>query len=44
VTAGEIRKAALDFLQSDRLSLALVSPLKSDKPLRKVLLGGERLA
>jgi predicted Zn-dependent peptidase len=40
VTASDIRNAALDFLQPDRLSLALVSPLRSEKPLRTLLLGG----
>ena len=37
VTAGEIRSAARDFFRSDRLNLALVSPIKSDKHLRKYL-------
>ncbi len=37
VTAGQIRSAARDFFRSDRLNLALVSPLKSDAGLAKLL-------
>jgi predicted Zn-dependent peptidase len=36
-TAGEIRAAARDFFRPDRLSLALVSPLKSDRGLDTLL-------
>jgi predicted Zn-dependent peptidase len=39
VTAGEVREAARDFLRPEHLNLALVSPLKSDRGLQK-LLGG----
>jgi predicted Zn-dependent peptidase len=39
VKAGEIRAAARDFFRPERLNLALVSPLKTDKGLRR-LLGG----
>ena len=37
VTASEIRGAARDFFRGERLSLALVSPLKSDGGLTKTL-------
>ncbi len=37
VTASEIRGAARDFFQGERLNLALVSPLKSDGGLTKTL-------
>ena len=36
-TAAQIRAAASDFFRADRLNLALVSPLKSDKHLRKAI-------
>ena len=36
-TAGQIRTVARDFFRADRLNLALVSPLKSDKHLSKVV-------
>jgi predicted Zn-dependent peptidase len=39
VGAGEIRAVARDFARPDRMSLALVSPLKSDRGLAR-LLGG----
>ncbi len=37
VNAGEIRSVARDFFRPERLNLALVSPLKSDKHLAKSL-------
>jgi predicted Zn-dependent peptidase len=37
VTAAEIRSVARDFFRPDRLNLALVSPLKSDRGLSKLL-------
>jgi predicted Zn-dependent peptidase len=37
VKAMEIRAAARDFFRPERLNLALVSPLKTDKGLQKVL-------
>ncbi len=37
VTAGEIRSAAREFFRPERLNLALVSPLKNDRPLRGIL-------
>jgi predicted Zn-dependent peptidase len=37
VTTKEIRAVANDFFQSDRMSLALVSPLKSDRGLGRLL-------
>ncbi len=37
VTAGEIRAAARDFFRPDRLNLALVSPLKNDRALKRLL-------
>ena len=37
VTAGEIRAAARDFFRPERLNLALVSPLKTDRGLRHLL-------
>lgn len=37
VTAAEIRAAARDFLRPERLNLALVSPLKSDRGLGRLL-------
>ena len=37
VTPGEIRAAARDFFRSDRLSLALVSPLKKADRVEKQL-------
>jgi predicted Zn-dependent peptidase len=37
VTSGEIRAVAQDFFKPDRLNLALVSPLKTDKYLAKSL-------
>ena len=38
VKAGEIRAVARDFFRPERLNLALVSPLKTDKGLQKMLL------
>jgi predicted Zn-dependent peptidase len=37
VTAGEIRAAARDFFRPERLNLALVSPLASDRAVAKIL-------
>ena len=37
VTAGEIRAVARDFFRPERLNLALVSPLASDRPVAKLL-------
>ena len=37
VTPGQIRAVARDFFRSERLSLALVSPLKSSNHLRRLL-------
>jgi predicted Zn-dependent peptidase len=37
VTPAQVTKVAQDFFQPDRLSLALVSPMKSTAPLRKRL-------
>jgi predicted Zn-dependent peptidase len=37
VTAGEIRARARDFFRPDRLNLALVSPLTSDKSVARIL-------
>jgi predicted Zn-dependent peptidase len=37
ITAGEIRRVAGDFFRSDRLNLALVSPLKEHRSLDKLL-------
>jgi predicted Zn-dependent peptidase len=37
VTAGQIRAVARDFLRSDRINLALVSPLKKEKGLSRLL-------
>ena len=37
VTAGEIRAVARDFLRPERMSLALVSPLKAADPLARLL-------
>jgi predicted Zn-dependent peptidase len=37
VRAGEIRAAARDFFRPDRLNLALVSPLKSDRAAARML-------
>lgn len=37
VRASEIRSAAQDFFRSERLNLALVSPLKTDKNLSRLL-------
>jgi predicted Zn-dependent peptidase len=37
VTAGEVRAAARDFFQADRISLALVSPLKNAGRLPRLL-------
>jgi predicted Zn-dependent peptidase len=37
VTAREIRNAARDFFRPERMSLALVSPMKSDKGLASLL-------
>ena len=37
VTAGEIRAAAGDFFRPERLNLALVSPLASDRAVAKLL-------
>ncbi len=37
ITAGEVRAVARDFFRSDRLNLALVSPLKSAASLAKTL-------
>lgn len=39
VKAMEIRAAARDFFRPERLNLALVSPLKTNKGLQKVLVG-----
>ena len=37
VTASEIRSAAREFLKPDRMNLALVSPLKTDSGLARIL-------
>jgi predicted Zn-dependent peptidase len=37
VTGGGIRAVAKDFFRADRLNLALVSPLKNDRRLAKIL-------
>lgn len=37
VTAAEIRAAARDFFRPDHLNLAMVSPLKSDRHLQRLL-------
>ena len=37
VTAAEIRAVARDFLRPERMNLALVSPLKSDRAAARVL-------
>jgi predicted Zn-dependent peptidase len=37
VTASEVRGVARDFFRADRLSLAMVSPLKSERGLTKAL-------
>ncbi|HTL59214.1 MAG TPA: pitrilysin family protein [Candidatus Limnocylindrales bacterium] len=37
VTAADIRAVAGDFFRSERLSLALVSPMKSDRSLQSIL-------
>jgi predicted Zn-dependent peptidase len=37
VTTGQIRSVAREFLRPERMSLALVSPLKSDRGLLKLL-------
>jgi predicted Zn-dependent peptidase len=37
VPAGRIRGAARDFFRSDRLSLALISPMKTARGLEKLL-------
>ena len=37
ISPGEIRAVAGDFFRSDRLNLALVSPLESEKHLAKLL-------
>ena len=37
VTAGEIRAVARDFFRPERLNLALVSPLKNDRALKRLL-------
>jgi len=37
VTASEVRGVARDFFRADRLSLAMVSPLKSERGLTKTL-------
>ena len=39
VKAGQIRAAARDFLRPERMNLALVSPLRSEKGLAKVVCG-----
>lgn len=39
VKAGEIRAAARDFFRPERLNLAMVSPLKTDRGLEKMLGG-----
>jgi predicted Zn-dependent peptidase len=44
VKASDIRHAALEFLRPDRMSLALVSPLKSDKQLLRFLKPGTKAA
>ena len=40
VTTGEVRAAARDFFQPDRLNLALVSPLKHDRQAATILRQG----
>ena len=37
VTPGEIRAAARDLFRPERLNFALVSPLKSDRHLHKLV-------
>ena len=37
ITPGEIRAVARDFFRPERLNLALVSPLKSDKEVARVV-------
>jgi predicted Zn-dependent peptidase len=37
VTPGMVRKVARDFFRPENICLALVSPLKSDRGLRKLL-------
>jgi predicted Zn-dependent peptidase len=37
VTTGEIREVAREFFRPERLNLALVSPLKSDAHIAKLL-------
>jgi len=39
VTAAEVRKAARDFFQPDRMNLAMVSPIKSAAPFERILRG-----
>lgn len=37
VTAGQIRAVARDFFRPDRMNLAVVSPIKSSEPIKKLL-------
>jgi predicted Zn-dependent peptidase len=37
VTAGQVQRAAQDFFKPERISLAIVSPLKSERGLAKLL-------
>jgi hypothetical protein len=37
VSAAEVRAVARDFFRPDRLNLALVSPLKSDRAAARML-------
>ncbi len=37
VTAGQIRAVAREFFRPERMSLAVVSPLKSGETLKKLL-------
>jgi predicted Zn-dependent peptidase len=39
VRPSDVRKAAREFIRSDRLTAAVVSPLKSDQGIRKILAG-----
>ena len=39
VTAAQIRSVAKEFIRPDRMSLALVSPMKSDRGLAEILAG-----
>jgi predicted Zn-dependent peptidase len=42
VTAGEIREVASDFFRPERFNLALVSPLKNDDSIKRVLTSGAK--